>query len=212
MKPTQHPPRPGDGAAGTPSHQGHRGFWSARLAVLALVIVGFSLHSVLHVAPSIVALLGAGTDVVGHQRRCRRRCSRRWSGRRWCSSWACSRWSRGLVHTGVIGWLGDLAVVAFGDNFFAAATGAALRFGDPRRLHRQHSLHRHDDAGRRGDGARRPPTPRPAARCGGRSRSAPASPATAPRSRPAPTWWPSVSRRGRATRSASGSSPATASW
>ena len=31
------------------------------MAVLALVIVGFSLHSVLHVAPSIVALLGAGT-------------------------------------------------------------------------------------------------------------------------------------------------------
>ena len=33
----------------------------------------------------------------------------------------------GLVHTGVIGWLGDLAVATFGDNFFAAATG--LLFG-----------------------------------------------------------------------------------
>ena len=30
------------------------------LAVLALVVVGFGLHSVLHVGPSIVAVVGAG--------------------------------------------------------------------------------------------------------------------------------------------------------
>ena len=33
----------------------------------------------------------------------------------------------GLVHTGVIGWLGDAAVATFGDNCFVAATG--LLFG-----------------------------------------------------------------------------------
>ena len=70
----------------------------------------------------------------------------------------------GLVHTGVIGSLGDLAVATFGDNFFAAATG--LLFGYARRLHRQHPLHRHDDAGRRRDGGLRADA-ETAARCGG---------------------------------------------
>ena len=96
------------------------------LVVLALVIVGFSLHSVLHVAPSIVALLGAGTmllvtkvdvaDVLPEV------------------EWptlvffiGLFAMVAGLVHTGVIGWLGDLVVATFGDNFFLAATG--LLFG-----------------------------------------------------------------------------------
>ncbi len=96
------------------------------LAVLALVIVGFGLHSVLHVAPSIVALVGAGTmllvtnidvtDVLPEV------------------EWPTLVFFMGLfvmvaglVHTGVIGALGAAAASAFGDNWFLAAT--ALIFG-----------------------------------------------------------------------------------
>ena len=63
------------------------------LAVLALTIVGFVLHTTLHLEPSIVALLGAGLLVfVSRRPRSRRRCGRS-SGPRWSSSWACSSWS-----------------------------------------------------------------------------------------------------------------------
>ena len=96
------------------------------LAVLALVIVGFGLHSVLHVAPSIVALVGAGamllvtdidvTDVLPEV------------------EWPTLVFFMGLfvmvaglVHTGVIDTLGTAAASAFGDNWFLAAT--ALIFG-----------------------------------------------------------------------------------
>jgi Na+/H+ antiporter NhaD/arsenite permease-like protein len=96
------------------------------LTVLGLVIIGFSLHSVLHVAPSIVALLGAGTmllvtnvdvsDVLPEV------------------EWPTLVFFMGLfvmvaglVHTGVIRWLGHSAVNLFDDNFFLAATG--LLFG-----------------------------------------------------------------------------------
>jgi Na+/H+ antiporter NhaD/arsenite permease-like protein len=96
------------------------------LAVLALVIVGFGLHSVLHVAPSIVALVGAGTmllvtdidvtDVLPEV------------------EWPTLVFFMGLfvmvaglVHTGVIGTLGAAAASAFGANWFLAAT--ALIFG-----------------------------------------------------------------------------------
>ena len=96
------------------------------LAVLALVIVGFGLHSVLHVAPSIVALVGAGTmllvtdidvtDILPEV------------------EWPTLVFFMGLfvmvaglVHTGVIGSLGAAAASAFGDNWFLAAT--ALIFG-----------------------------------------------------------------------------------
>ena len=96
------------------------------LAVLAAVIVGFSLHSVLNTAPSVVALVGAGTMVlvtdvdvgeVLHQ----------------------VEWNTlvffaglftvvaGLVHTGVIGALASSAESAFGDNHLLSAT--ALLFG-----------------------------------------------------------------------------------
>ena len=90
------------------------------------MIVGFSLHSVLHVAPSIVALLGAGTmllvtnvDVTEILPEVE-----------WPTLvffMGLFAMVAGLVHTGVIGWLGDLAVAVFGDNYFAAATG--LLFG-----------------------------------------------------------------------------------
>ena len=96
------------------------------LVVLALVIVGFGLHSVLHVAPSIVALVGAGamllvtdidvTDVLPEV------------------EWPTLVFFMGLfvmvaglVHTGVIDTLGTAAASAFGDNWFLAAT--ALIFG-----------------------------------------------------------------------------------
>jgi Na+/H+ antiporter NhaD/arsenite permease-like protein len=96
------------------------------LAVLALVIVGFRLHSVLHVAPSIVALVGAGamllvtdidvTEVLPEVE--------------WPTLvffMGLFAMVAGLVHTGVIGALGSVAESAFGDNYFAAAT--ALLFG-----------------------------------------------------------------------------------
>ena len=94
--------------------------------MLALVIVGFGLHSVLNLAPSIVALVGAGAmllvtdidvaDVLPEV------------------EWPTLVFFMGLfvmvaglVHTGVIDAVGDLAVSAIGDNFFLAAT--ALVFG-----------------------------------------------------------------------------------
>ncbi|MBS1695321.1 MAG: ArsB/NhaD family transporter [Actinobacteria bacterium] len=96
------------------------------LAVLAVVIVGFSLHSVLHVAPSIVALVGAGvmllvtdidvTEVLPEVE--------------WPTLvffMGLFAMVAGLVHTGVIGALGNAAQSAFGDDFFLAAT--ALLFG-----------------------------------------------------------------------------------
>lgn len=96
------------------------------LAVLAVVIVGFSLHSVLHVAPSIVALLGAGamllvTNVdVGEVLP-----EVEWPTLVFFMGLFVM--VAGLVHTGVIGWLGDAAESVFGDNFLLAATG--LLFG-----------------------------------------------------------------------------------
>ena len=102
------------------------GCWSGRWRCWPLVIVGFGLHSVLHVEPSIVALVGAGamllvtdvdvTDVLPEV------------------EWPTLVFFMGLfvmvaglVHTGVIGALGTAAASAFGDNWFLAAT--ALIFG-----------------------------------------------------------------------------------
>lgn len=96
------------------------------LAVLAFVIAGFALHSVLHVAPSIVALVGAGAmllvtdvdvnDVLPEV------------------EWPTLVFFMGLfvmvaglVHTGVIAALGRVATSSFTDNYFMAAT--ALLFG-----------------------------------------------------------------------------------
>src|SRR6476620_2745578 len=94
--------------------------------VLAVVIAGFALHSVLHVAPSIVALVGAGamllvtnvdvTEVLPEVE---------WSTLVFFMGLFAM--VAGLVHTGVIGALGSVAESAFGDNWFAAAT--ALLFG-----------------------------------------------------------------------------------
>lgn len=96
------------------------------LVILTLVVAGFALHSVLHVAPSIVALLGAGAmllvadlDVEEVLREV---------------EWGTLVFFMGLfvvvaglVHTGVIDRLGAAAVRAFGHDPALAAT--VLLFG-----------------------------------------------------------------------------------
>ncbi len=96
------------------------------LIVLAGVVAGFALHSVLHIEPSIVALVGAGVmllvtkaDVSATLREV---------------EWKTLVFFMGLfvlvaalVYTGVIATIGDWMVDAFGENPFAAAT--ALLFG-----------------------------------------------------------------------------------
>ncbi|TYK43268.1 SLC13 family permease [Actinomadura decatromicini] len=96
------------------------------LIVLALVVVGFTLHSVLHFDPSIVALVGAGvmllvsrvevSDVLEEV------------------EWPVLVFFMGLFvmvaalgHTGVIEKIGTWAADSVGDDHFAAAT--ALLFG-----------------------------------------------------------------------------------
>jgi Na+/H+ antiporter NhaD/arsenite permease-like protein len=96
------------------------------LAVLGVVIVGFGLHSVLHLEPSIIALVGAGVmllvsdaDVSDTLREV---------------EWPTLVFFMGLfvmvaglVHTGVIATVGTWTVAMVGDNWFGAAT--ALIFG-----------------------------------------------------------------------------------
>lgn len=96
------------------------------LAVFVLVVAGFSLHSVLHIDPSIVALLGAGLMLIV-------------TGADLDEVLAEVEWPTlvffiglfvmvsGLVHTGVIKTIGDWAAGEVGDNYFVAAT--ALLFG-----------------------------------------------------------------------------------
>ncbi|ONM48881.1 SLC13 family permease [Nocardia donostiensis] len=96
------------------------------LIVLGGVVVGFALHSVLHVAPSVVALLGAGTMVLV-------------SGLDIGDILREVEWATlvffmglfvmvaGLVHTGVISAIGEAATSVLGDNYFLAAT--SLVFG-----------------------------------------------------------------------------------
>ncbi|WP_394619546.1 SLC13 family permease [Lentzea sp. JNUCC 0626] len=96
------------------------------LIVFTGVVLGFGLHSVLHLDPAIVALVGAGVmllvtradvnDVLAEV------------------EWPTLTFFMGLfvmvaglVHTGVIETIGTWAVSAFGDNHFAAAS--ALLFG-----------------------------------------------------------------------------------
>jgi len=96
------------------------------LGVLALVLAGFTLHSALHVEPSVVAMLGAGLLVAV-------------SGLTSNKYLADVEWETlvffaglfimvgSLVNVGVIGQLGELATDAVGDNYLAAAIG--LLFG-----------------------------------------------------------------------------------
>ncbi|NKY57248.1 SLC13 family permease [Nocardia flavorosea] len=96
------------------------------MLVLAGVVIGFGLHSWLHVAPSIVALLGAGAMVLISGLDIRDVLRE--------VEWATLVFFMGLfvmvaglVHTGVIGLLGDAAVAAFGDNPLLAS--GVLVFG-----------------------------------------------------------------------------------
>jgi Na+/H+ antiporter NhaD/arsenite permease-like protein len=96
------------------------------IAVLAVVIAGFALHSVLHIAPSVVALIGAGAmllvtniDVAEVLPEVE------WSTLVFFMGLFAM--VAGLVHTGVIGALGAIAESAFGGNWLGAAT--ALLFG-----------------------------------------------------------------------------------
>jgi Na+/H+ antiporter NhaD/arsenite permease-like protein len=96
------------------------------LAVLAVVIAGFALHSVLHVAPSIVALIGAGAMLlVTNVDVAEVLPEVEWSTLVFFMGLFAM--VAGLVHTGVIGALGSAAVSTFGDNYLLAAT--ALLFG-----------------------------------------------------------------------------------
>jgi Na+/H+ antiporter NhaD/arsenite permease-like protein len=96
------------------------------LIVLGLVIVGFALHAVLDIEPSIVALLGAGVMILVS----------RTEPEEYLADveWPTLVFFMGLfvivgslVKTGVIESLGTWAADAFGDNYFGAAS--ALVFG-----------------------------------------------------------------------------------
>lgn len=96
------------------------------LVVLGLVIVGFGLHAVLHVEPSIVALVGAGVMVLVS----RADLSDIFKDLEWPTLvffMGLFVMVAGLVHTGLIASIGTWAVGAIGDNYFAAAT--SLLFG-----------------------------------------------------------------------------------
>ncbi|MCA2210778.1 SLC13 family permease [Nocardia rosealba] len=96
------------------------------LIVLAAVVAGFCLHSVVHVAPSVIALVGAGVMVLV-------------SGLDIGDALHEVEWPTlvffmglfvmvaGLVHTGVIAAVGAAASTWVGDDYFLAAT--ALVFG-----------------------------------------------------------------------------------
>jgi Na+/H+ antiporter NhaD/arsenite permease-like protein len=96
------------------------------LIVLAAVLVGFVLHSTLHVEPAVVALLGAGAAVLVS----------RLPSEKFLEDveWETLVFFAGLfvmvgalVNVGVIGQIGELITNAVGDRYLAAAT--ALLFG-----------------------------------------------------------------------------------
>ena len=92
------------------------------LSVLALVLTGFVLHSVIHLEPAIVALLGAGLLILITRLEKRK-------------IFADVEWETlvffaglfimvgSLVNLGVIDKVGEAAVEAVGDNYFGAAVG-----------------------------------------------------------------------------------------
>ncbi|MEU4578820.1 SLC13 family permease [Nonomuraea sp. ATR24] len=96
------------------------------LVVLGLVVVGFGLHAVVHVEPSIVALVGAGVMML---------VARADTGETLREvEWPTLVFFMGLfvmvaglVNTGVIATAGEWVISAVGDNYFGAAT--SLLFG-----------------------------------------------------------------------------------
>jgi Na+/H+ antiporter NhaD/arsenite permease-like protein len=96
------------------------------LIVLAGVIVGFVLHSALHVQPSLVALLGAGAMVLVSRTRASEYLEEvEWSTLVFFTGLFVL--VGGLVQVGVIGAIGEAAAAAVGDRYLLAATG--LVFG-----------------------------------------------------------------------------------
>ena len=96
------------------------------LIVLALVLVGFGLHSVLHIDPSVIALVGAGVMLLVSKLDS----SEVLQEVEWPTLvffMGLFVMVAGLVHTGVIGTFGGWVIDMVGDNFFAAAT--SLLFG-----------------------------------------------------------------------------------
>jgi Na+/H+ antiporter NhaD/arsenite permease-like protein len=96
------------------------------LIVLGLVVVGFGLHSVLHIDPSVVAMVGAGTMLLVSKMDVSDVLSE--------VEWPTLVFFiglfvmvSGLVHTGVITTFGEWVIGQVDGNFFAAAT--ALLFG-----------------------------------------------------------------------------------
>ncbi|MEU7002429.1 ArsB/NhaD family transporter [Nonomuraea sp. NPDC046570] len=96
------------------------------LVVLGLVVAGFSLHAVLHLEPSIVALVGAGVMLLI----ARVRVPEVLDEVEWPTLvffMGLFVMVAGLVHTGVISTAGTWVIEAVGDDYFAAAT--SLLFG-----------------------------------------------------------------------------------
>jgi Na+/H+ antiporter NhaD/arsenite permease-like protein len=92
------------------------------LIVLAAVLAAFTLHSVLHLEPSVVALLGAAVAVPLSGLPSRRYLADvEWE----TLVFFCGLFIMvgSLVHVGVIEQLGELATSAVGDHFLAAAAG-----------------------------------------------------------------------------------------
>ncbi|MFF3670931.1 ArsB/NhaD family transporter [Microtetraspora malaysiensis] len=96
------------------------------LVVLGLVIAGFGLHAVVHIEPSIVALVGAGLMIMV-ARPDVPEVLREVEWPTLVFFMGLFVMVAGLVHTGVISAVGTWAISAVGDNFFGAAT--SLLFG-----------------------------------------------------------------------------------
>ncbi|MGI5493166.1 SLC13 family permease [Microtetraspora malaysiensis] len=96
------------------------------LVVLGLVIAGFGLHAVVHIEPSIVALVGAGLMIMV-ARPDVPEVLREVEWPTLVFFMGLFVMVAGLVHTGVISTVGTWAISAVGDNFFGAAT--SLLFG-----------------------------------------------------------------------------------
>lgn len=96
------------------------------LIVLAAVVVGFGLHSVLHVEPSVVALVGAGVMFLVAGASAEQVLDEvEWHTLAFFAGLFLM--VAGLVHTGVIEAAGAWAIDQLGDNYLVAAT--ALLFG-----------------------------------------------------------------------------------
>lgn len=102
-----------------------RGLLYRCLAVLALVMLAFGLHTELHLDPSLVAMLGAGAMVVVSQTQTEAFLEEvEWSTLAFFM--ALFVLVGGLVEVGVIGALGTYAAELMGDNELAGVTGLMI--------------------------------------------------------------------------------------